>query len=146
MIVLASIIGVWLFSVQHRFKEALWLRHGRWSAVSAALASTSHLRLPPVLRRFTGSIGLHHVHHLNPRVPNYRLQACHDALPALHEAPVLTLRSSLRALKFTLWDEHHGRMSTSRDAARRGADTPSPSVTRANGKTGALHGDPGGVI
>lgn len=110
VILLASIIGVWLFSVQHRFEETLWARRDRWRYAEAAIRGSSYLRLPALLRWFTGNIGFHHVHHLNPRIPNYRLQACHEANAALEAAPVLTLRTALAAWRYALWDEDRGRM------------------------------------
>jgi hypothetical protein len=79
----AGVAGVWLFSVQHRFEGVRWARHAEWDAVAASLRGSSFLRLPPVLRWFTGRLGFHHVHHLAPRVPNYRLEDCHGAHPGL---------------------------------------------------------------
>ena len=73
--------------------------------------------LPPVLQWFTGNIGLHHVHHLAPRIPNYRLQRCHDATPLLQVAPVLTLRAGISALRLALWDEEQRRMVRFSDLA-----------------------------
>lgn len=110
IIVAASMIGVWLFSVQHRFEHALWVRHERWSFAAAALRGSSFLRLPAILQWFTGNIGFHHVHHLNPRIPNYRLQECHDSHAALQEVPVLTLGGALTAWRYTLWAEDENRM------------------------------------
>jgi omega-6 fatty acid desaturase (delta-12 desaturase) len=106
----ASIVGVWLFSVQHRFEGALWSAEGSWNFAAAALGSTSYLRLPRILQWFTGNIGFHHVHHLNPRIPNYRLEECHKANVGLHGAPQLTLGAALRALRYTLWDMDSGRL------------------------------------
>src|SRR4051794_6274628 len=109
--VIASIIGVWLFSVQHRFEDSLWARQAQWSPLGASLHGSSWLRLPRVLQWFTGNIGFHHVHHLLPRVPNYRLQACHEAAPVLAATVTsLTLHEALRAPSFALWDEHLDRM------------------------------------
>jgi acyl-lipid omega-6 desaturase (Delta-12 desaturase) len=107
---LASIIGVWLFSVQHRFEETFWARQENWSHEAASIEGSSHLRLPKLLQWFTGNIGLHHIHHLNPRIPNYRLQPCHDASPALQSAPELTLWQGLKQGRYALWDEERGRM------------------------------------
>jgi acyl-lipid omega-6 desaturase (Delta-12 desaturase) len=112
IMVLASIIGVWLFSVQHRGETTQWARHGDWDAVSASLRSSTYLRLPALLQWFTGNIGYHHVHHLSPRIPNYRLQECHESIPALREVPSLSFRDGLRAVRFALWDEDLGRMVT----------------------------------
>lgn len=110
IMVLASIIGVWLFSVQHRGETTHWARRDDWDAVSASLRSSTYLRLPAVLQWFTGNIGYHHVHHLNPRIPNYRLQECHASIRKLHDVPTLSLRDGLRALNYVLWDEERGRM------------------------------------
>ncbi|MDF1736766.1 MAG: fatty acid desaturase [Minwuia sp.] len=117
--VLASIIGVWLFSVQHRGETTTWARHAEWNPVSAALQGSTYLRLPAILQWFTGNIGYHHIHHLNPRVPNYRLQECHEALPALRALPTLSFWKGLRAMRFILWDEDRGRMVTFRQARAR---------------------------
>jgi omega-6 fatty acid desaturase (delta-12 desaturase) len=106
----ASIVGVWLFTVQHRFEEALWSRQESWNATDAALNGSSYLKLPRVLQWFTGNIGFHHVHHLSARVPNYRLQECHEAQPELGSVTTLTLREALFAPCFALWDEELGRM------------------------------------
>jgi omega-6 fatty acid desaturase (delta-12 desaturase) len=115
--VLASIFGVWLFSVQHRGERVRWARHGAWNPTSAALESSTYLFLPPVLQWFTGNIGFHHVHHLNPRVPNYRLQECHNLIAARCDVPKISFRESLRALRFVLWDVERDKMVTFREAA-----------------------------
>ena len=106
----ASIAGVWLFSVQHRFEDSEWLRQADWTHARAALNGSSYLKLPRILQWFTGNIGFHHIHHLLPRVPNYRLEACHEAFVAQGgTAPMLTIADALRAPSFALWDEtgHH---------------------------------------
>lgn len=111
VMVTASIIGVWLFSVQHRFEDSQWARQAQWTPLGASLHGSSWLRLPRVLQWFTGNIGFHHVHHLLPRVPNYRLQACHEAVPGFAaRVTSLTLWEALRAPSYVLWDETMGRM------------------------------------
>ena len=107
---LAAAAGIWLFYVQHQFEEAYWERGKQWDYATAAITGSSHLRLPGVLNWFTGSIGLHHVHHLGPKIPNYRLRRAHEENPIFHAAPVLTLRSAFRTLRLTLWDEERQRM------------------------------------
>lgn len=118
VMVVAAIAGVWLFSVQHRGETVRWFRHNAWNPISAALRGSTFLRLPPVLQWFTGNIGFHHVHHLNSRVPNYRLQECHESIPALRDVPTLSFRDGLRAARLVLWDEARGRMVTVSEAAR----------------------------
>lgn len=116
VMILASIFGVWLFSVQHRGESTRWLRRSEWRATTAALESATYLHLPAVLQWFTGNIGFHHIHHLSPSVPNYRLEECFRSAAALHEVPTLSLWDGLRALCLALWDEDRGRMMTFRAA------------------------------
>lgn len=117
VMILGAIIGVWLFSVQHRFEDAWWARHDRWHSADAAMHGSSFLHLPRMLQWFTGNIGFHHVHHLNPRVPNYRLQACHERIAPLVTVPELSLWQGLRAARYVLFDEAGTRMVTFRQAA-----------------------------
>jgi omega-6 fatty acid desaturase (delta-12 desaturase) len=112
---LAALIGVWLFYVQHQFEDAYWAPHERWDYAEAALRGSSHLQLPQPLRWLTGSIGLHHVHHIAPRIPNYRLQQCHDENAVFQRSPTVTLRSGTSALRLALWDEDRGRLVGFRD-------------------------------
>jgi acyl-lipid omega-6 desaturase (Delta-12 desaturase) len=111
----ASIGGVWLFGLQHKFEGAQWTRQPEWDFTSAALRGTSCLRLPAVLQWFTGNIGFHHIHHLNPRVPNYRLREAYDDLPALRGGPTIGLLGGLRAVRYALWDEDQARLVRFRD-------------------------------
>jgi omega-6 fatty acid desaturase (delta-12 desaturase) len=105
IIVMAASAGVWLFYVQHQYEGTYWARDGEWNFYKAALEGSSYYQLPRVLQWFTGNIGLHHIHHLQPRIPNYRLQQCYDAVPAVQAVTPVTLRSSLRSLRLNLWDE-----------------------------------------
>jgi omega-6 fatty acid desaturase (delta-12 desaturase) len=110
IMIVASIIGVWLFSVQHRFEHTLWTPDANWTFAEAALRGSSHLQLPRILQWFTGNIGFHHVHHLNPRIPNYRLEDCHRTIGGLQSAPMLTLRTAITTLRYALWDDELRRM------------------------------------
>lgn len=105
IVVITTITGVWLFSVQHRFETARWLRAGEWNFQLAAMAGSSYLKLPRWLQWMTGNIGFHHIHHLAPRIPNYRLEDCYRSTAILREQPPLSLRTALRAPSLTLWDE-----------------------------------------
>jgi omega-6 fatty acid desaturase (delta-12 desaturase) len=115
---LAGSAGVWLFYVQHQFEDTYWQNAGGWSYADAALRGSSHLKLPKLLRFFTGNIGLHHVHHLSTRVPNYNLQRAHDDNPIFHAVPTLSLWDGLRAVRLKLWDEDRGRLVTFAEARR----------------------------
>ena len=109
---LAGSAGIWLFYVQHQFEDAYWKQSSQWSYVEAALRGSSYLKLPRVLQFFSGNIGLHHVHHLSVRIPNYNLQRAHDENPIFHQVPVLTIGDGLRAMRLKLWDESHGTLIT----------------------------------
>ena len=97
--------GVWLFYVQHQFEGVYWARHEAWDPMRAALEGASYYKLPKVLQWFTGNIGLHHIHHVRPRIPNYNLQQCYDEVPAMQAVEPLTMRKSLKSLGLRLWDE-----------------------------------------
>jgi acyl-lipid omega-6 desaturase (Delta-12 desaturase) len=118
MVMLAGTAGVWLFFVQHQFEDVYWESSDGWSYADAALRGSSYLKLPQPLQFFTGNIGLHHVHHLSARVPNYNLQAAHDDLDVFHDVPVLTMWQSLRCYRLKLIDQRSGRLVTFREARR----------------------------
>jgi omega-6 fatty acid desaturase (delta-12 desaturase) len=106
VMIVASWIGNWLFYVQHQFDTAHWERSADWDFHIAAVSGSSYFKLSPILQWFSGNIGLHHVHHLCSRVPNYHLQACLVAAPELDGvAKEITLRESLGCWKLALWDE-----------------------------------------
>lgn len=105
IMLLASSIGVWLFFVQHQFEHTYWARGKAWDFQEAALRGSSHYDLPAVLRWFTANIGIHHVHHLNSRIPYYRLPQVLRDEPGLRDMSRLTLPQSLRCAGLALWDE-----------------------------------------
>jgi omega-6 fatty acid desaturase (delta-12 desaturase) len=109
---LAGSVGIWLFYVQHQFEEAYWQSACEWDYADAALRGSSYLKMPKVLQFFTGNIGLHHVHHLNARIPNYNLQRAHDENPVFHQVPTLSLWDGLQAVRLKLWDEDKGKLVT----------------------------------
>ncbi|KAA2234674.1 fatty acid desaturase [Salinarimonas soli] len=107
---LTSWAGAWLFFVQHQFEHTHWDHAESWNMQASALEGSSHYVLPPLLQWFTGNIGLHHIHHLNSRIPNYRLQECLDADPVLATISRLTWRESMSCIGLALWDEDERRL------------------------------------
>jgi omega-6 fatty acid desaturase (delta-12 desaturase) len=103
IMVIVSIVGVWLFSIQHRFEHAQRMPDANWSYAAASLGGASYLRLPCFLPWFTGNIGFHHVHHVDPRIPNYRLEERHNGDAEFRSSPP-TLRMALQALRYVSWD------------------------------------------
>ncbi|PEC22322.1 fatty acid desaturase [Bacillus cereus] len=102
---IAGSIGIWLFYVQHTFEDSYFEEDKEWEYVKAAVEGSSFYKLPKILQFLTGNIGYHHVHHLSPRVPNYKLEEAHNNTLPLKNVPTITLATSLRSLRFRLWDE-----------------------------------------
>ncbi|MBN8201391.1 fatty acid desaturase [Bacillus sp. NTK034] len=97
--------GIWLFYVQHTFEDSYFEEDDKWEYVKAAVEGSSFYKLPKVLQWLTGNIGFHHIHHLSPRVPNYNLESAHYNTAELQNVPTITLSTSLKSLRFRLWDE-----------------------------------------
>jgi len=110
IILIGTTVGVWLFYVQHQFEGVYWARHEAWDPMRAALEGASYYKLPKVLQWFTGNIGLHHIHHVRPRIPNYNLQQCYDEVPAMQAVEPLTIRKSLKSLGLHLWHADQQRL------------------------------------
>jgi acyl-lipid omega-6 desaturase (Delta-12 desaturase) len=104
VLLIAYGVGVWLFYVQHNFDPSYWERHAEWEFFNAGMDGSSFYKLPKILQWFTGNIGFHHIHHLSPKIPNYKLEECHNENPVFQIEP-LTFRRSLQSLFFRLWDE-----------------------------------------
>jgi omega-6 fatty acid desaturase (delta-12 desaturase) len=117
-VLLAGSAGIWLFYVQHQFEDTYWQSADVWSYADAALRGSSYLKLPRVLQFFSGNIGLHHIHHLSARIPNYNLQRAHDENPIFHQVPTLSLWDGLRAVRLKLWDEDRRRLVTFAEARK----------------------------
>jgi omega-6 fatty acid desaturase (delta-12 desaturase) len=110
--IIAGTAGVWMFYVQHQFEDAYWESSEEWDYADAALRGSSYLKLPKLFQFFSGNIGLHHVHHLSAKVPNYNLQRAHDEMPIFREVPVLSVREGLRAVRLKVIDPANGRLLT----------------------------------
>jgi acyl-lipid omega-6 desaturase (Delta-12 desaturase) len=114
----AGTLGVWLFYVQHQFRDTYWEHESAWDYVEAGSKGSSYYALPAVLAWFTGHIGLHHIHHLTSRIPNYRLQRALEENPELQRVTRLTPWRSLACVFYKLWDEEQGRLVGYRYARR----------------------------
>jgi omega-6 fatty acid desaturase (delta-12 desaturase) len=107
-LVAGGAIAAWMLYVQHQYEETYYQAPEEWQFELAALKGSSYLRLPPILSWVVGNANYHHVHHLSARIPNYRLRAAHEEQPMFAQTPVVTVRSSLDALRLKLWDEERG--------------------------------------
>ncbi|MFD1039277.1 fatty acid desaturase [Virgibacillus byunsanensis] len=106
---IAGSLGIWLFYVQHQFEDSYFEHESEWDFVKAAVDGSSYYKLPKIMQWMTGSIGFHHVHHLSPRVPNYKLEEAHESTPPLQQATTITLASSLKSIRFRLFDDTNKR-------------------------------------
>lgn len=102
---LSCFLGAWLFYIQHQYADTYWKRDTDWDYFQASVKGSSYYVLPKILQWFTGSIGLHHIHHYNSRIPNYELQKCFDENPEFQSVTRLTILSSLACIRLALWDE-----------------------------------------
>jgi len=118
IIFIAGAAGIWLFYIQHQFDPSYWAHGEEWNPMEAALQGSSFYKLPKLLQWVSGNIGLHHIHHLRPRIPNYNLESCLRDTPELQLDNPLTLWRSLKAVRFNLWDEQCRTLVSFRDAAR----------------------------
>ena len=113
---MGGMVGIWMFYIQHQFESVYWARDKEWNFLASAFLGASCYRLPKVLQWFSGNIGFHHIHHLNPRVPNYQLDQAYYSADALRQAPTFNIRQSLHCIRFALIDEKVGKMVSFRQA------------------------------
>jgi acyl-lipid omega-6 desaturase (Delta-12 desaturase) len=107
-LVAGGAIAGWMLYIQHQYEDTYYQAGEDWSFERAALEGSSYLELPRVLAWVVGNANYHHVHHLSAKIPNYRLRAAHDEQPMFARTPVVTIRSSIDALRLKLWDEERG--------------------------------------
>jgi len=111
---LSMALGSYLFYAQHNFPALKLPRRDDWTYAGAALESSSMFDMSPMMHWFTGSIGYHHVHHLNHRIPFYRLREAMEAMPELQNPGRTSwrLRDMRACLNLYLWDPRQNRMLT----------------------------------
>jgi len=112
----AGVIAMIIFVLEHQFDSAEWTTSKEWSFVNASLASSSFLELPPILEWFTGCIGYHHIHHLNSKIPSYRLRECFLAVANSLPSKRIGLSGIPRNLTLSLWSKEVGKLVTFREA------------------------------
>jgi len=102
----ASGIGSYLFYAQHNFPGVSFYDRAGWAYEKAALESSSFLKTGPLMGWFTANIGYHHIHHLNARVPFYRLPEVLKEIPELARPKTTSLRvvDIIRCLRLKVWD------------------------------------------
>jgi len=108
--IMSAIGGVWMFYIQHQFEGTYWSKDEKWDVVTASLKGSSYFELPRILQWLTGNIGFHHIHHLNSRIPNYKLERCMNENPVLQNPARLTFWKSFKCVSLTLWDEERQKL------------------------------------
>lgn len=112
-------LGSYLFFAQHNFPNCKLNEREEWSHASAALQSSSYMAMGPIMRWFTGNIGLHHIHHLNAKIPFYRLPEAMASMPELQKPASTTLwpQDVWACLRLNLWDPRQNKFVSYREAA-----------------------------
>lgn len=105
VIAVAAAMGVWLFYIQHQFEDVYWVGTNEWNGIEAALKGSTFYKLPVVFEWVSGYIGYHHIHHLNPNIPNYHLKPCYLNRPELKNVKTVTLGSSFHLAFLCFYDE-----------------------------------------
>ncbi len=115
-----ALVAVWFFYVQHQHETAYKQWKDKWDYIRSAVQGSTYYTLPRIFHWLTGNIGYHHIHHLNPLVPNYQLARCHHENPVLDKvANKITFIQSLQCIYNKLWDEDTQRMISYREYLRR---------------------------
>ena len=107
--------AIWFFYMQHQHDPNYKAWKEDWQYLLAAIKGSSYYKLPKIFNFFTGNIGYHHIHHLAPKVPFYKLEKCSKENPIFQKyVTTITLLSSVKYAFYTLWDEENYRMITFR--------------------------------
>ncbi len=109
---MATATGSYLFYAQHNFPGMRLCHRADWSFTGAALHASSMFSMGRIMHWFTGNIGYHHVHHLNPMVPFYRLPETMRAIPELQRPKTTSwrIRDIIACCQLYAWDHAQGRM------------------------------------
>jgi acyl-lipid omega-6 desaturase (Delta-12 desaturase) len=109
---LSQMLGAYLFYAQHNFPGVTFKKNVEWSYTNAALESSSYMELNPFMQWVTANIGFHHIHHLNSKIPFYRLPEAMRAIPELQKAKVTTLKPTdiISCLRLKVWDAEKNKM------------------------------------
>jgi omega-6 fatty acid desaturase (delta-12 desaturase) len=103
---IAGAIGSYLFYAQHNFPSVSFNDAAGWTYDKAALESSSFMKTGPIMGWFSANIGYHHIHHLNARIPFYRLPEVLEKIPELQTPKSTSLNplEIIRCLRLKVWD------------------------------------------
>jgi omega-6 fatty acid desaturase (delta-12 desaturase) len=109
---ISSAIGAYLFYAQHNFPGVSFAANKDWAYEKAALESSSYMKMNRMMAWFTGNIGYHHIHHLNSRIPFYRLPEAMENIPELQNPRTTSLspKDIIACFRLKVWDPERNRM------------------------------------
>lgn len=118
-------IGVWVASVYlactfgslipyivHNFESIHWGKRPELTFTTAALRGSAVLSWGRLFDLVTMNIGYHDLHHLNAKIPGYKLREAHRELEAdgLLNSEKISFFMGLRCFRLKLYDEKNDRM------------------------------------
>lgn len=107
---ITQLLAVSIFALQHKFEKAYWVKEQDWDHFEVALYGSSYIKFGKVMDWYSGNVGYHHIHHLNPKIPFYNLSKSEKALREVVPVNPIYLRSYFKHLKTKVWDYGEGRM------------------------------------
>lgn len=113
-------VGGYIFYAQHNFTEVILKKDDEWDYFDAALYSSSYIKMNRIMRWFTANIGYHHVHHINSRIPFYRLPEAMEKIAGLQTPRCTSLHPHeiWKCIQLKLWDEKSGKMISMKEFQR----------------------------
>ncbi len=109
---ISNAMGAYLFYAQHNFPDAIYKPKEEWTYSFAALHSSSYMKMPAIMHWFTGNIGYHHIHHMNPRIPFYKLPTVYHAMKEFQRPGTTSLSPGdiFACLRLKAWDPDLNKM------------------------------------
>lgn len=116
VLTVSAAIFVYVFFIQHNFEGSYAHKTEGWDYLRGAIEGSSYLKFPMIFKWFSADIGYHNIHHLSERIPNYNLEACHNAnIHLLSNVKTLQLTDMFECSKYILWDYDSNRLMTIKD-------------------------------
>ena len=115
---LSGMIGITLFYLQHNYPDASWFKTEDWDHANASMEGSSLIILPQPFEWFSHAIGYHHIHHLNSKIPGYRLRECYESVPEFRTVKPLSWKEMVDAFKLRLWSYEQNKLVSLKEGAK----------------------------